>query len=113
MYARRMRCLLGLLLAGLVAGCAVDGGRGPSGFDITENLIISRVLETQECLSNDDLTFCPADRKSEVTPTATATAATPTAAMSPTVSPTPRVDTGLADGDSIACTREQPGAACA
>ena len=95
----------------------VDGGRGSSGFDITENFIISRVLETQECVSNDGLTFCPADRKDVATRPPTPTAATPTAMVSPTVTPTinptPRVDTGLADGDSIACTREQArGAPC-
>lgn len=116
MYATRRLYPIGLLLSILVAGCVADGGRGSSGFDITENVIISQVLETQECLSNHGLTVCPADRRTDETPTATATAATPTAAISPTatptVEPTPQVDTGLADGDSIACTRDAVGAPC-
>jgi hypothetical protein len=116
MYGTRSLGILGVLLGALFAGCVADGGRGSSGFDITENFIISRVLETQECFSNDGLTVCPADRKDVATVTATPTAATPTAMVSPTVTPTinptPRVDTGLADGDSIACTREQPGTPC-
>lgn len=94
-----------------------DGRRaGSSGFDITENVIINRVLETQQCVSSERLTFCPADQKATVTPTATATPPTPTAPASPTptptANPTPQVDTGLADGASIACTRPQPGAPC-
>lgn len=114
MHASRTMVPTGALLAVLLAGCIGDGGRGSSGFDITENIIINRVLETQECLSNEALTFCPADQQSSFTPTPTPTepvlpiTATPT----PTVEPSPQVNTGLANGASIVCTRPQPNAPC-
>lgn len=115
MYATRSVRLTGVLLAVLLAGCLGDGGRGSSGFDITENVLIKQVLETQECFRNDDLTFCPADQQSG-TPTPTPTGETPTAAVTatptPTVEPTPQVNTGLVNGDLVVCTRQQPGAPC-
>jgi hypothetical protein len=115
MHATRSVNLTGVLLAVLLAGCLGDGGRGSSGFDITENLLINQVLETQECFRNDDLTFCPADQQSG-TPTPTPTAATPPAALTPTATPTveaaPHVNTGLASGALVVCTRQQPGAPC-
>jgi hypothetical protein len=106
-----------VLLGAFIAGCAVDGGRGSSGFDITENVIINRVLETQQCVSNQGLTFCPADQQpGTITATPTPTAPTPTAPASPTptptVNPTPYVNTKLANGASIACTRPGAGAPC-
>src|SRR5215470_8645060 len=104
MYATPRVRLTALLLGALIAGCTGDGGRGSSGFDI-ENLIIARVLRTQQCVTNDALTFCPADQMATVTPTAPATSPTPTAVVSPTatatVGLTPHVDTGLADGASV------------
>lgn len=115
MYATRRVSLTGILLAVFLAGCLGDGGRGSSGFDITENILIKQVLDTQECFRNDDLTFCPADQQSG-TPTPTPTGETPTAAVTatatPTVEPTPHVNTGLANGDSVVCTRQEPGAPC-
>jgi hypothetical protein len=114
MYATRGLCLIGIALGALLAGCTSEGGRGSAGFDITENQIISRVLETQECLSRNALTFCPADRRDGSTPTPTAPP--PTAMVSPTVTPTaipsPRVDTALTGGASIACTRAHNAAPC-
>jgi hypothetical protein len=117
MYASRSLWLTGVLLGTFVAGCATDGGRGSSGFDITENVIISRVLETQQCLNSLGLTFCPADQQAgAVTATPTPTPITPTAPASPTftptVNPTPYVNTKLANGASIACTRSHVGAPC-
>jgi len=116
MYALRRLWWLAVILGTLAAGCFGDGGRGSSGFDISENLIIVRVLETQECLTNQSLTFCPADQVPPAKPTPTATAPTPTAALPPTVTPTtnptPQVDTGLSGGASIPCTRQAPGAPC-
>ncbi|MGH7786407.1 MAG: hypothetical protein ACRERC_06040 [Candidatus Binatia bacterium] len=105
--------MLAAVLAGLFAGCGFGGGRGSSGFEIRENAIIQQVLDTQQCVSGMRLTFCPADRRaSGVTPTPTATAPTqgPTATRTP--DPAPRVDTQLANGASIACTRSHPGAPC-
>ncbi len=118
MYASRYPWLTVVLFGALVAGCVEGGGRGSSGFDITENVIINKVLESQKCLSNRELTFCPADQRPTITATATATATapTPTAPASPTptptVIPTPHVDTGLADGTLIPCTRPDAGAPC-
>ena len=47
-----------LLVAALHFGCASgDGGRGSSGFDITENFVIGRVLESQECLTDGGVSY--------------------------------------------------------
>jgi hypothetical protein len=98
-----------LLLTTIVAGC-VDGGRGSSGFDISENAAIMRVLETQECISGERLTLCPADQM------ATPTAATPTPPPGPTATPTPisdpRIETGLDGDETIECTRHEFGGPC-
>ena len=116
MYATPRVRLTAVLLGALLAGCTGDGGRGSSGFDITENFIISTVLETQQCVTNDDLTFCPADKMATATPTAPVTSPTPTAVVSPTATATvnapPLVVTGLADGALITCTREGADAPC-
>lgn len=113
----RTICPTALLVAALLAGCgSADGGRGSSGFDISENFIITQVLESQQCLSEAGVTFCPADQQTPSAPTPTATPPTPTVVTSPTptaaVGATPRVDTTLANGASIACTRTAPGSAC-
>jgi hypothetical protein len=105
---------LGVGLALLSSAC---DGRGSSGFDISEALLIQRVISTQQCLSREALIFCPADRTDQ-TPTPTVVDATPTPPMNPTPSPTAtaipvqRVDTGLANGTSIPCTRVRPGDPC-
>ena len=116
MHALRRLWSLAVALGLLTAGCMGDGGRGSSGFDITENLIIVRVLETQECVTDRSLTFCPADQAPPTTATPTATAPTPTAetspSVTPTVKPTPQVDTRLGGGASIPCTRQQLDAPC-
>lgn len=116
MRATGFRRLCGLLLALPLAGCVGDGGgRGSSGFDITENLLITRMLEMQACLSQGDVTFCPADQTGAAT-TPTPTPVEPTVAVTatptPTALPAPRVDTGLAHGISVACTREHLNAPC-
>lgn len=115
MYATRSVRLAGVLIGVLLAGCLGEGGRGSSGFDITENLLIKQVLDTQACFRNDDLTLCPADQQSG-TPTPTPSAGTPTAVVTatptPTVEPTPHVNTGLVNGALVVCTRQQPGALC-
>ena len=106
--------MLAAVLAGALAGCGFDGGRGSSGFEIRENAIIQQVLDTQQCVSGTRLTFCPADRKDSgaFTPTPTATAATPGPTATRTPDPEPRVDTQLANGASIVCTRSHAGAPC-
>jgi len=108
--------LLSAALGWLAFGCTGDGGRGSSGFDIKENLIIVRVLETQECVTTQQLTFCPADQAAGTTPTPTATAPTPTGQIPPTatpgVQPPPQVNTGLAGGAAISCTQHRPGDPC-
>ncbi|MEO8604694.1 MAG: hypothetical protein ABI629_19150 [bacterium] len=107
---------VGVVFTLLLAGCA-DGGRGSSGFDLSEALVIQRVISTQQCESRDALRFCPADQTAtDPTPTRTAHSATPTPGMDPTPTPTAapvqRVDTGLAHGTSIACTRTHAGDPC-
>ena len=110
------RRLAPLLVLGLV-GCGLggaDGGRGSSGFDYRENAIIDRVLSHQVCVNGRRLTFCPADQRSA--PTVTPTAATPTVAPGPTATPTAggtmRIDTQVAAGASVVCTRSSDGAPC-
>lgn len=113
MHLMSRACLgVGLTLL-LFSGC---DGRGSSGFDISEALLIQRVISTQQCLSKDALTFCPADRTDQ-TLTPTAPVHTPTPPMhSPTPTataiPAQRVDTGLANGTTITCTRARPGDPC-
>lgn len=113
MHLMSRACLgVGLTLL-LFSGC---DGRGSSGFDISEALLIQRVISTQQCLSKDALTFCPADRTDQTltptppvhTPTPPMQSPTPTA----TAIPAQRVDTGLAHGTSITCTRTRPGDPC-
>ncbi|MDX2167505.1 MAG: hypothetical protein SF182_10595 [Deltaproteobacteria bacterium] len=104
---------LGIGLALLTSAC---DGRGSSGFDISEALLIQRVISTQQCLSREALLFCPADRADQTT-TPTPADTTPTPPMqSPTPTataiPAQRVDTGLANGTSITCTRARPGDPC-
>ena len=126
---------LGLFLVSATLTACV-GGRGSSGFDISENAAIGRVIDTQQCVDHQGLTICPADHPETpvvpasptptVTPyTPTRATPTPTLAMSPTptmsMSPTPtltpapppRVDTGLSDQTSITCVQTTPGGPCA
>lgn len=110
MFARRCVWLMGMVVAATLVGC-VDGGRGSSGFDITENAAIRLVLETQECYEGAELTLCPADRS----PSAAPASPTPTAVPPPpTATPdqSQRVDTGLANGASIVCARTSPDGPC-
>jgi len=74
MRAPRSFWLLLLLVGGTLTACA--GGRGSSGFDISENAAIGRVINTQQCVDHQGLTICPADY-----------AATPTAEVSATQHP--------------------------
>lgn len=110
--------LLALVSIGVLSACGlggIDGGRGSSGFDFRENAIIDRVLRSQVCVNGRWLTFCPADQRTlpDVTPTAVPTAATPTG---PTATATPdvsmRIDTQVAAGASVVCTRARDGAPC-
>lgn len=123
---------LGLLLAA-VTFTACAGGRGSSGFDISENAAIGRAIDTQQCVDHQGLTICPADHGEtpvmtasptptpSVTPyTPTSATPTPTMSMSPTATPTPtrtptiapRVDTGLNDQTAIRCVQTAPGGPC-
>jgi hypothetical protein len=109
MQAPRNTWIIGLLLVTLGSGC--DGGRGSTGFDITENAAIELVLETQECVRRR-LELCPADQSPvptadmTATPTPTEPPVTPPLpTTTPEPDPTPRIDTGLANGVSIVCTR--------
>lgn len=120
-----------LLVAATLSACA--GGRGSSGFDISENAAIGRVIDTQQCVDHLGLTICPADSAQtpgitasptptpSVTPyTPTSATPTPTMSMSPTATPTPtrtpnlppRVDTGLNDQTGIQCVQTVPGGPC-
>src|SRR5262245_44958022 len=116
MHAWRRCWLMRALLLVSLAGCGLDGGRGSSGFDISENAAISHVLETQECLGLGQLTICPADQEQMAPPTPTAVTPTPTPGIGPTATPTPgtapRIDTGVAAGASIACIRPSLDAPC-
>jgi hypothetical protein len=105
----------GLLLAFTLPGCFEDGGRGSSGFDISENAAIRIVLETQECFSGTQLTLCPADRSPSAapqSPTPTPPAATPNPTPTSTPDTSQRIDTGLANGASIVCTRAATDGPC-
>lgn len=107
---------LAWMLVPLLLGGCLDGGRGSSGFDL-EAALIERVLTTQRCLSRDAVVFCPADQQgAAVTPTPTPAATPPSPGASPTptatAAPLRRVDTGLANGASIACTRARQGDRC-
>jgi hypothetical protein len=121
------------LLGATLTACA--GGRGSSGFDISENAAIRRAIDTQQCVDHQGLTICPADQAetpvTTASPTPTVTPYTPTAAtpgptiamsptpalsMSPTPTPTPtppRVDTGLGDQTSVTCVQTARGGPCA
>jgi hypothetical protein len=82
---------LGLLLVGATfTGCA--GGRGSSGFDISENAAIGQAIDTKRCVDYQGLTICPADNPTTPVVTASPTA-TPTASMTPytptSATPTP------------------------
>lgn len=114
MHAMR-RLRLTLLAVLVTSGCGLggaDGGRGSSGFDYRENAIIDRVLSHQVCVNGRRLTFCPADQRSlpNVTPTAVPTAATPRPTATPDV--TMRIDTQVAAGASVVCTRTSATAPC-
>jgi hypothetical protein len=106
MLKRWRQFVAGALLATVVVGCA-DGGRGSSGFDLSEALLIQRVVSTQQCESRDALTFCPADQAMPATPTPVGATPTPPANPTPTATAIAlqRVDTGVAHGTTIACTR--------
>ena len=106
----------GWLLAALLFGGCLDGGRGSSGFDL-EAALIERVLTQQRCESRESVLFCPADQQpAGATPTPTMASTPPTPPISPTPTatavPMRRVDTGLANGTSIACTRERASDPC-
>jgi hypothetical protein len=118
---------LGVILAGAtLTACA--GGRGSSGFDISENAAIGRAIDTRQCVGRQGLTICPADQAATPvlppsTPTRSATpqpptpvTATPTMSTSPTPTltptPPPRIDTGLGEQTSITCVQATPGGAC-
>jgi hypothetical protein len=114
--------LLALSSIAVLSACGLggaDGGRGSSGFDFRENAIIDRVLRSQVCVNGRWLTFCPADQRhvDAATPTAAPTAPTPTIPSGPTATATPevtmRVDTQVAAGASVVCTRDRDGAPCA
>ena len=110
MDATRIVRLLVLLGAGGLLGCGLtgaDGGRGSGGFDFRENAIIDKVLSSQVCVNGQRLVFCPADQRSVATstPTPIATAPTPTPPTGPTATPEMRVDTQVAAGASVVCTR--------
>ncbi len=109
--------LLVLLSAGGLLGCGLtgaDGGRGSGGFDFRENAIIDKVLSTQVCVNGQRLVFCPADQRSVAshTPTPVATAPTPTIPSGPTATPEMRVDTQVAVGASVVCTRRTLNDSC-
>jgi hypothetical protein len=117
MDATRTVRLLVLLSAGGLLGCGLtgaDGGRGSGGFDFRENAIIDKVLSTQVCVNGQRLVFCPADQRNVATstPTPIATAPTPTPPTGPTATPEMRVDTQVAAGASIVCTRNTPSDPC-
>jgi hypothetical protein len=112
---------LTLLLSALLASCT--GGRGSSGFDLREDLLIQRVLETGECAQADGLRICPSDAEGQtITPTPTAmraseatVTATPTPRVPPpspprTATPTvvsePSILTSLGQVTSIHCIRD-------
>ena len=128
---RRSTVLLAvtLVLSGLVAACT--GGRGSSGFDLREDLLIQQVLQSGHCAQTDGLRICPSDSETEtvsptptqpngMTATATPTSGTintPTPTMqtrlpSPTPTPTrtessePSIVTSLRNVTSVYCTRE-------
>ena len=87
------RFWFGLFLVGAtLTACA--GGRGSSGFDISENAAIGRVIDTQKCVDHQGLTICPADHPetpvTTASPTLTATPYTPAAATpTPTIAMSP------------------------
>jgi len=117
MDATRIVRLLVLLGAGGLLGCGLtgaDGGRGSGGFDFRENAIIDKVLSSQVCVNGQRLVFCPADQRSVATstPTPIATAPTPTPPTGPTATPEMRVDTQVAAGASVVCTRNTPSDPC-
>lgn len=108
MLQRGYTWCVGLLVATALAGC-VDGGRGSTGFDISENAAIKLVLQTQECIIGGSLTLCPADQSMpDATPTPTVAPPDPTA----TPGGVQRVDTSLANGASITCVRSAPDDPC-
>lgn len=108
MVQRGYTWLVAMLAAVALAGC-IEGGRGSTGFDISENAAILLVLETQECVTGGSLTLCPADQESPgTTPTPTVAPPDPTA----TPGAVQRVDTSLANGASITCVRSAPTEPC-
>lgn len=122
------------LCVSVLAACA--GGRGSSGFDISEQRVIDEVLETGECNGHEQLLICPAGSApsvptltptptgpvvvtptstpdQSVTPTATAAPALPTPTASPSEPPPrPLIVTGLDDDVAVPCVTSADGASC-
>lgn len=119
MRTSTFRVALSLLAGALIAGC--EGGRGSSGFDIRENLLIEEVLATGHCAQTDGIRICPSSpEEGGVSPTPTSTGGSTTATPTPTVrtprptrtaTPTstpasePAIVTNLRNVTQVYCTR--------